>query len=74
MLVAVDGRGASRGGRLIGSLAGGSAPSGIERWIVTGGGKPEDVSLDVSLRVISAPTGNGYCWFGLTGTLIITTR
>jgi hypothetical protein len=69
--VAVDGRGASRGRRLHASgsrLVGGTKPSGIERWVVRTGGKPESIELDASLLVLSGRS----CEFALSGRVVVT--
>jgi len=72
-LVAVDGRGSARGAKLTppGSLRGGSRASGIERWIVLTGGKPEEIEVDASLLAISANTGLGFCELSLRGRVAI---
>jgi hypothetical protein len=54
-----------------GSLSGGVAPSGIEHWIVTAGGEPEEIDADAFLTVFSARDAHGYCEFALRGRLQI---
>jgi len=71
-VVAVDGRGASRAGKLrsgVERFPGGSKRSGIEQWIVLTGGQPESIRLDASLLVRPEP-GLG-CDFSMRGTVVI---
>jgi hypothetical protein len=82
-VIAVEGRGASRAARPIASapflrgpimsrpFPGGPKPSGIEHWIMYTGGKPENVSFDVTLLALSTQPGLPSCAFSLNGTLVI---
>jgi hypothetical protein len=72
-LLIIDGRGASRGANLAvlkRAFPGGVKASGIEHWVMSTGGKPESISFDVSVRVLSATTNIGYCEFSLSGKLV----
>jgi hypothetical protein len=76
-LVAVDGRGTARGAKLgleARMLAGGSAASGIEHWIVSAGGEPEEVRLDAALVAFPASSGPDACELSLHGRLEIQPR
>ena len=76
-LVAMDGRGASRGAVLASerpALDGGAGISGLEHWIVRMGREPEEVTLDATLYAVATganPTAGAppaFCTFGLAGT------
>jgi hypothetical protein len=74
-LIAVDGRGVARGAKLGlegRSLSGGSSRSGIEHWIVSTGGEPEELRLDASLVAFSEASAPGACEFSLRGRLELT--
>ena len=73
-LIAVDGRGASRGANTTGAVSGGVKPSGIEHWIMSTASKLENIYLDAFLMVISAQTGHGNCYFSLSGKLVTQTH
>lgn len=74
-LVAVDGRGVSRGAVVLPgrSIRGASGPAGLEQWAVRMSRKPEDVTVDATLTALGKSL-YGPCTFWLQGSMTVLAR